>query len=68
MVTSSHDVGHERLSHPGVGLLFEDQFEGVRLRLTGAVQTHVATQSVHAVPITRLWTERTEREREEEEK
>lgn len=43
------------LPHRGFGLLVEHQFEGVRLRLTGAVQTHVARQSVDSVAITGVW-------------
>lgn len=44
-----------RLPHRGAGLLVEHQFEGVGLRLTGAVQTHVARQSVDGVAITGVW-------------
>lgn len=35
--------------HPGVGLFIKDQFKGIVLRLTGTVQTHVASDLIHRV-------------------
>lgn len=44
-----------RPSYPGVGLLIKDQFEGICLRMTGAIQAHVATQAMDRVSIASIW-------------